>query len=308
MSRSSYCKKCGKDFDVTDRCPECGAKLTAAAVRTAWCTPNTPVKDWMSWNAVMRVALPAFAAGCVIVFLLELAAGGPGAFGRMLAGGFLPVAGLVLLVLTAATLAALALRGSELLDCVLDGKGVHVSVYLTDPTPMKLLLRFRSPSLLERADRSGRVSVLLLSTRELAWKDVARVQLWPQKALILFYAPAWWMRVPVQATPFDWDDALEFIREKLGRKKTVGLPGVLVAPPKPKKPAAVPKPAVPEPDPIPVPVTDLSFPDSEEAVPEDPFETETPAESTEEIPSSGTESAGALPEDPESSQLSFLDS
>lgn len=245
MSWTSYCKKCGKDFPVTDRCPECGAKLTGAAMRTAWCAPITPVRDWMNWNAVMRLALPAFATGCFLILLLELASGGPGALRRMLDGGLLPVAGLALFALTVITLLILALRGRELLDCVLDGKGAHVSVYLPDPSPLRLLLHFRSPRLMSAVDTSGRVPVLLLNTRDLSWKDVARVQLWPEKDLILLYAPAWWLRLPIQATPFVWDDALSFVREKLGRKKTVALPGILVAPPKPKKTKATAVPAVP---------------------------------------------------------------
>ena len=42
--------------------------------------------------------------------------------------------------------------------------------------------------------------------------------------MILFYAPKWWMRVSLPCTPFTWEEALEFIRDKIGKKKTVILP------------------------------------------------------------------------------------
>ena len=45
---------------------------------------------------------------------------------------------------------------------------------------------------------------------------------------MLFYAPSWWLRIPVVCTPFTWDDTMEYIREKLGRKKKVRLPQTLV--------------------------------------------------------------------------------
>jgi hypothetical protein len=42
--------------------------------------------------------------------------------------------------------------------------------------------------------------------------------------MILFYAPKWWMRVSLPCTPFTWEDALDFIRDKIGKKKAVILP------------------------------------------------------------------------------------
>ena len=69
-------------------------------------------------------------------------------------------------------------------------------------------------------------------------EDIARVQLWPDKTLILFYAPSWWMRLALPCTPFTYEDSMAMIREKLGRKKTVVLPAELIAPPKVKEPKA----------------------------------------------------------------------
>ena len=48
--------------------------------------------------------------------------------------------------------------------------------------------------------------------------------------MILFYAPAWWLQIPVICTPFSWEDTSGFIREKLGKKKKVKLPPSLTVP------------------------------------------------------------------------------
>ena len=45
--------------------------------------------------------------------------------------------------------------------------------------------------------------------------------------MALIYAPSWWLRIPVVCTPFSWEDTMEYIREKLGKKKSVRLPKIL---------------------------------------------------------------------------------
>jgi len=234
MPLTSYCKKCAADVPVSEHCPRCGAKLAANTVRLAWCVDHTPVKDWMSWNAVMRIALPLAAVLLALMLVLELAVGGVAGVETMLAGGVM-MAVLGMLALGAAlVLLALILQGDDVLDCVMDSKGVHVSQYLPEPTAVKLLMRLKSPALMQQA--SADAPMLLLSRRDIAWKDIARVQLWPEKTLMLLYAPAWWLRLPVYCTPFTWADALDMVCDKLGRKKDVILPAELIAPPKPKSP------------------------------------------------------------------------
>ena len=90
---------------------------------------------------------------------------------------------------------------------------------------------------MERADPEAAVSVVKLEEISLPWREVARVQTWPEKCMILFYAPAWWLRIPVLCTPFAWEDAAEMIREKLGKKKKVRLPESFraEAPPRPQR-------------------------------------------------------------------------
>ena len=238
MPITAYCKKCARDVPPGDLCPHCGGKLAKSALRMAWCADHTPVRDWMSWNAVMRLVLPVLLAVLALILLLEGLAGGLEGIAALLRGGLL-FSLLGLLALTAAgLLLAFILQGDDLQDCVVDGRGVHIQQYLPEPTALKLMLRLKSPRLLERYDPTE--GILLIGQKELLWKDIARVQLWPEKTLILLYAPAWWMRLALPCTPFTYEDCLTFIQEKLGRKKGVMLPAELVAPPAPKPAKAAP--------------------------------------------------------------------
>lgn len=227
MALTSFCKKCGKDVPVGEVCPYCGGKLTAASVRTAWCRERVPVKDWMCWNGIMRFVLPGALGILILILLAELISGGPGALERMIASG-LPVILLVILgIILLLALLALLFQGRDLQDTVADGRGIHVTTWLPEPTALKLFARMKPVSLLEKTRTGGQAPVLELETTEIAWKNIARVQLWPEKCMILFYAPKMWLRVSITCTPFTWEDTLGLIREKIGKKKNVALPPIL---------------------------------------------------------------------------------
>jgi hypothetical protein len=204
---------------VSSFCPNCRAKLAANTVRLAWCVEHHPVRDWMCWNAVMRLLLPVVGATLGLILLMEGILGGMTGVAALLGNGLVVTLLGMMGMLLAVMLLVFILQGDDLLDCVIDARGIHVQTYLPEPTTLKLLLRGKSSRLLDSGE-----SMLLLSSREIAWKDVARVQLWPEKTMILFYAPRWWMRVALPCTPFTWEDALDFIREKIGKKKAVILP------------------------------------------------------------------------------------
>ena len=221
MPLTSYCKKCGQDVPVASFCPNCRSKLAANTVRLAWCVDHHPARDWMCWNAVMRLLLPIAGATLMLVILLEAILGGLDGVAALLGGGLFVALGGIMGMLLAVMLLVFILQGDDLLDCVIDARGIHVQQYLPEPTALKLLLRGKSPRLL---DAAGEDSLLLVSSREIVWKDIQRVQLWPEKTMILFYAPRWWMRVSLPCTPFSWEDALDFIRDKIGKKKAVILP------------------------------------------------------------------------------------
>ena len=204
---------------VSSFCPNCRSKLAANTVRLAWCVEHPPVRDWMCWNAVMRLLLPVLGAALVLVILLEAVIGGLSGVAMLLGGGLLVSLTGIMGMILAVMLLVFILQGEDLLDCVVASRGIHVQTYLPLPTARKLLLRGKSPRLME-----GSEDMVLVASREIAWKDIQRVQLWQEKTMSLLYAPKWWMRVSLPCTPFTWEDALVFIRDKIGKKKAVILP------------------------------------------------------------------------------------
>ena len=262
MALTAYCKKCGREVEAGEVCPRCGTRLGKTAAHAAWCVERTPVKDWMYWNSVMRILLPAALGILLIALVSEGISGGMGAVERMISSGFPAVVGILLAAVLAAVFLVLLLRGKELTDFVVDNRGIHETRYLPAPTKLKLVLRMKSPSLLRPEE--GTDQVVRLGSRDLAWKDVARVQLWPEKCMILFYAPAGWLRIPVACTPFTWDDCMGLIRAKLGKKKKVRLPASLTAAAAPRNPAPAPAYAAPE------EATEQTMMDLDAALPEEP--------------------------------------
>ncbi|MGN0778998.1 MAG: hypothetical protein ACI4MJ_07625 [Aristaeellaceae bacterium] len=234
MPMTSYCKKCACDVPVGDFCERCGGKLPRSAVRVAWCVSHHPVRDWMCWNALMRILLPVAAVALVLTLTLEGFLGGAEGIETLLRSGLPQALLMLMMTVMAAVLLIFILQGEDWQDCAVDSRGIHVSCYLPNPTPLKLMLRLRSPALLREIDPADEVPTVLLSQQDLAWRDIARVQLWPEKTLILFYAPVWWMRLALPCTPFTYEDSMTFIHEKLGRKKSVQLPQELRTPPPPK--------------------------------------------------------------------------
>lgn len=238
MAITAYCKKCNREVEPGEICPRCGTRLAKTAVHAAWVVERTPAADWMCWNAVMRWLLPAGTAVVLLALIIQGISGGPEAVESLFRGSF-PLTLLLLFLAAAAGVAAvLLIRGKELLDCVVDSRGVHVTCYVPRPTALKLLARGKSPRLLDQVNWEAEAPVLRLEERDLPWRAVARVQLWPEKCYILFYAPAWWLRIPLRCTPFSWEDALFFVRDKLGKKKKVILPDHLRTPAAPKAASA----------------------------------------------------------------------
>ena len=228
MGLTAYCKKCGRDVEAGEACPYCGSRLGKTSAHAAWCVERTPVKDWMYWNSVMRLILPSGLVILLLVLGLNWISGGTAAVERMMASQFLPVLGILIVAVLALVFAALLIQGKELSDFVVDSRGIHETRYLPDPTPLKMLARLKSPAAARKGEGQG--TVVKLSERHVAWKNVSRVQLWPEKCMILFYAPAWWLQIPVICTPFSWEDTAGFIREKLGKKKKVKLPSSMRTP------------------------------------------------------------------------------
>ena len=234
MALTAYCKKCAREVEPGETCLYCGSRLGKTSAHAAWCIERVPVKDWMCWNAVMRLLLPLGLVILLLVVLLEAISGGAAAVEALLASSFPAVLLILLGTVLALVFLALLLQGRELADFVVDNRGIHEKRYLTNPTPLRLLVRLKPPALAKQAEPNGSVRVLKLGEKDLPWKNVSRVQLWPEKCMILYYAPAWWLRSAVVCTPFTWDDVMGLTREKIGKKRSVKLPPALVVHTEPK--------------------------------------------------------------------------
>ena len=230
MAITIYCKACDRDVPAGERCPTCGAALKATGRRVVWSMAHDPILDWLKWNEVARILLPAYGVLFLLLLLAEGASGGMAGVMTFLPRGLWT--GLLILFLTGLVVAVgLLLQGRDVLDVEVDNKGVHQRVYLPRPTALKLLMRLKPLSLL---DQGG--EIILLCQTDVAWKDVARVQLWHEKTMVLLYAPFWLLRLRVRCDPFQYEDVLFFIREKLGKKRAVMLPPMLRQPAAPRKP------------------------------------------------------------------------
>ena len=80
MAKTLYCKKCNMDVPEGEACPVCGKTPPASSMRVAWMYARQRALDWMSWNAVMRIAVPVLTAATALGLVLELLLGGGAAF------------------------------------------------------------------------------------------------------------------------------------------------------------------------------------------------------------------------------------
>ena len=215
MPLTCTCKKCALEVPAGSACPGCGRQLPLSAAHLRWERPRVPVLSWLCWNEAARLALPVWLLTVLLALGLAWLGGVPpaetlpGATGRTLL--------LMLLAFAVLTGLALLLRGRDVLRCELDGKGARVTVLLPRPTALKLLLRGQNPARLRETARDV-LAPLEVGSRELAWKELRRVQLWPEKGLVLLYAPRWWLRLGLPCDARSWREAEAYIRPRLGKQ------------------------------------------------------------------------------------------
>ena len=254
MAQSAYCKTCRREVLPGSLCPFCGGKLSGPHL--IWRASRLPVADWSCWNAPLRLALPTLMLGAAALAAAEGGFGGWAAVRRLLQGETPRVLGLITAALLAAVFLLLLLQGRETLEITADKTGLCVRRLLARPSAVRLLARLRSPRLMERQEARLEYG-LLVGEERLAWRDVRRVALWPEKGQALFYAPGWWLRLALPVTGEAWEELAPLMREKLGRRKDVALPPALRQPktsakaaraPRPDRPPALPETAPEEDD------------------------------------------------------------
>ncbi len=223
----AYCKKCKQEVEQGAICPLCGQKLPQSSLRLSWTYELVPVRDFLCWNSILRVALPALLLLLVLAVGVEWAARGFLAVQTLLTQGLLPLILAVAAVMLLAALAALWIRGREEVQCVLDHQGVHVRVYQSRPGLVKRLFRLL-PDAVE-ADPLGR-PVWKLEEKDIPWAMVKRVGLWADRDKILLYNPRFWLCMTVHALPDTYLDAAAFIYDHVKKR-----PGVMAPPPVPEE-------------------------------------------------------------------------
>ena len=216
MPLTCFCKTCGREVPVGEICSVCCEKLKPASARLYWESTRLPVLDWMCWNAILRIALPVYLATNVVIILLEFAVGGLRAVEALLASAYGRIALLSLVLLLLGTGLTLLLRGRETLCCWLDQRGLHVAVRLENLTPLHLLAR-GLPSNLAQRQREGQPQKV--SETQVKWREVQRIQLWRQRGMILVYAPRYWQRLALPWPYETWQEAVEEIGMRLGKRK-----------------------------------------------------------------------------------------
>ncbi len=218
----SYCKKCKTEVPVSDVCMSCGKKLPKNSERLSWYNINEPVKDWMSWNSVMRILLPVLFIIFLLVFLVEwLTRGSQGAV-HLLSQGLLPTFLLVTTGLSLIIGAILLMQGQESIQYVIDHQGVHTYTFLTKPTKLKWYLRFQRPPIVNGKKDLNACVV----EKHVLYKQVRGISLWPDKWKILIYYPKFWLALPLSCAPMNYEEVLAYLFEKLNKKG-----GIKVHPP-----------------------------------------------------------------------------
>ena len=113
MPLVNYCRKCRTETPLGESGPYCGGRLPKTGEQLSFGIIRNPVKDWFSWNDVLRVALPAWLVALAAVLAAEASATGAAGVTALLRQGFLWVMLGLLAGMLAALLALMLLRGPE---------------------------------------------------------------------------------------------------------------------------------------------------------------------------------------------------
>ncbi len=222
MPYSNYCKKCNAETPTVETCPRCGAKLTRAGERLAFTVDRMPVRDWFSWNAMLRIVVPVVGVVLLATVLAESIAEGARGVQAVFIQGFFwtlfSALGLMLLF----TLALLAMQGREVVRYVLDGKGAHTYVYIKEPRTMNLYARLTTPqavAALQQDAPEPMAGYQFVRRADIAWAQVRRAGFWPETRTILLYQPTFWLALCIRAGQSGYAEAEAHVLKKVPKRK-----------------------------------------------------------------------------------------
>lgn len=223
MPVMAYCKKCKQEVWPDAVCPICGQKLPANGLRLSWSFGITPVRDFLSWNSIFRVALPVLLLLLLVITGVEFGRKGILGVQALMAQGFWSLLLMLTAAMMAVSFAALALRGREEVRYILDSKGVHMQVWQVKPSLIKRIFGMIPPDA-----QHGSMGQLewMLEEKHIPWTKLSRVGFWPDRDKILLYSPKFYLALALHALPETYDDAVRFIYEHVKKR-----PGVMRMPP-----------------------------------------------------------------------------
>lgn len=224
----AYCKKCKQEVWPDTVCPICGQKLPVNNLRISWSFGLTPVRDFLSWNSVLRVTLPVLMLVMIIISGVEFGRKGILGVQTLLAQGFWSLLLMLMLAMVAVAFVALLLRGREEVRYILDGKNVHIQIWQVKPSFIKRIFGMIPPE--AQVGSAGQYE-WMLEEKHIPWTKLCRVGLWPDRDKILLYSPRFWLAAALHASPDTYDDAVRFIYEHVKKR-----PGVMKLPPAPLEP------------------------------------------------------------------------
>ena len=204
----AYCKKCKQEVEPAAICPQCGQKLTAASTRLSWVYQYAPFRDFLSWNGILRVGLPALALLFLVVLGVELIRKGPLGVQTLLAQGFIELMLVLTATLLVLVLMILMYKGRVEARYVLDHKGAHVQLWQVRPPWIRRL--FHRMSEAARFDDAGD-GTWMMEEKHLSWAALKRVGVWPDRDKILLYNPRFFMTLALHCLPENYDDSLRYI-------------------------------------------------------------------------------------------------
>ena len=224
MPLTNYCKKCSQDVPMGETCPRCGARLTRAGERLTWTVVRVPVKDFFSWNAMLRVVVPVMALVLGGTALMEALARGSQGVQNVFVQGFFWIMLFMLGIFLALTWLILWLQGQETVRYILDAKGVHTRVTLQKPTPIRLYARFTTPLALEALAAQGSESMTdgmpCIRKTDTAWAQIRRFAQWPETRTVILFSPAYWsvahLLCPSQEA---YEQALAYVQKKAPKSR-----------------------------------------------------------------------------------------
>ena len=217
----NYCKKCKAEVPAGEACSRCGTKLTKTGERLSWTRTRVPVRDWFSWNAMLRVVVPVIVIILTATILIESIANGTAGIQAIFVQGFFWVLMSVLGLLILATFVLLLLQGSEVVRYVLDAKAAHAYTCLREPKPLQTYTRLLTMQTLEELRRTETEpqthGLTCIRQSEVAWANVKHVTCWPETHTILLYRPRWWQVICIRCSVDQYAEVEEYVKKRLAR-------------------------------------------------------------------------------------------